>query len=61
MAEDIDGEKVIKSKVSRQDMAKIVGASREMVSRVMKDLQLGGYLEVRGRTIVLRDTILLAE
>ena len=39
MAEDIGGEKVIKSKVSRQDMAKIVGASREMVSRVMKDLE----------------------
>jgi hypothetical protein len=32
-----------------------------MVSRVMKDLQLGGYLEVSGRTIVLRNTILLAE
>jgi hypothetical protein len=27
----------------------------------MKDLQLGGYLEVSGRTIVLRNTILLAE
>jgi len=27
----------------------------------MKDLQLGGYIEVRGRSIVLRDNILLAE
>ena len=26
-------------KVSRQDLAKMVGASREMVSRVMKDLE----------------------
>ncbi len=32
---------------------------REMVSRVMKDLQMGGYIEVRGSTIVLRDTIML--
>jgi CRP/FNR family transcriptional regulator, cyclic AMP receptor protein len=61
MAEDIDGEKVVVNKLSKQDIAKMIGASREMVSRVMKDLQLGGYLEVRGRAVVLRDTILLAE
>jgi CRP/FNR family transcriptional regulator, cyclic AMP receptor protein len=61
MAEDINGEKVVVKKLSKQDIAKMVGASREMVSRVMKDLQLGGYLEPRGRSIVLRETILLAE
>ena len=61
MAEDIDGVKIIRHKVSRQDMAKVVGASREMVSRVMKDLQMGGYIEVRGSNIVLRDTIVLPE
>jgi len=61
MAEDIDGEKVVVKKLSKQDIAKMIGASREMVSRVMKDLQLGGYLEVRGRSIVLHDNILLAE
>ena len=43
------------------EIAKMIGASREMVSRVMKDLQLGGYIEVRGRSIALRDNILLAE
>ncbi len=37
--EDPDGIKIIRHKVSRQDMAKVVGASREMVSRVMKDLE----------------------
>ena len=47
MAEEIDGEKWIKSKVSRQDMAKIVGASREMVSRVMKDLEERGIIETQ--------------
>ena len=45
MAEDVDGEKIIRNKVSRQDMAKIVGASREMVSRVMKDLEERGVIE----------------
>lgn len=61
MAEDVNGEKIIVRKVSKQDIAKMIGASREMVSRVMKDLHRGGYIEVRGRSIVLRDNILLAE
>ena len=39
--------KLIRNKVSRQDMAKIVGASREMVSRVMKDLEDRGFIETR--------------
>ena len=47
MAEDVDGEKIIRGKVSRQDMAKIVGASREMVSRVMKDLEERGIIETQ--------------
>lgn len=45
MAEDIDGQRIIRAKVSRQDMAKIVGASREMVSRVMKDLEDKGVID----------------
>ena len=35
----------------------MIGASREMVSRVMKDLQLRGIIEVRGKAIYLRDNI----
>jgi CRP/FNR family cyclic AMP-dependent transcriptional regulator len=61
MAEDVNGEKVVVKKLSKQDIAKMIGASREMVSRVMKDLELGGYIEVRGRSIALRDNILPAE
>jgi CRP-like cAMP-binding protein len=38
---------VIREKVSRQDLAKMVGASREMVSRVMKDLEDRGLIETR--------------
>ena len=61
MAENVDGEKVVTKRLPKQDIAKMIGASREMVSRVMKDLQLGGYIEMRGSTIVLRDTILLRD
>lgn len=44
---DAQGLVVIKDKVSRQNVAKAVGASREMVSRVMKDLEDKGYIENR--------------
>ncbi|MEY4751395.1 MAG: hypothetical protein RIQ60_3609 [Pseudomonadota bacterium] len=47
MAEDEEGVRVIRSKVSRQDLAKVVGASREMVSRVMKDLEERGLIETQ--------------
>jgi CRP/FNR family cyclic AMP-dependent transcriptional regulator len=42
---DANGVLWIHGKVSRQDVAKMVGASREMVSRVMKDLEEKGFLE----------------
>ena len=44
---DALGDAVIRGKVSRQDLAKMVGASREMVSRVMKDLEDRGFIEIR--------------
>ena len=61
MAENVDGEKIVTKRLPKQDIAKMIGASREMVSRVMKDLQTGGYIEMRGSNIVLRDTIMLPE
>ena len=42
-----EGTKLIRHKVSRQDMAKVVGASREMVSRVMKSLEERGSIQTR--------------
>ncbi len=50
---DADGQAVIRDKVSRQDLAKMVGASREMVSRVMKDLEERGYIETLANNSVL--------
>ena len=44
---DKDGQLVIRDRVSRQDVAKMIGASREMVSRVIKDLEEQGFIEVR--------------
>src|SRR3954468_9926125 len=61
MSENVDGEKVVTKRLPKQDIAKMIGASREMVSRVMKDLQMGGYIEMRVSNIVLRDSIVLPE
>jgi CRP-like cAMP-binding protein len=43
---DAQGQLMIRDKVSRSDLAKMVGASREMVSRVMKDLEERGFVEM---------------
>ncbi len=51
--QDFQGNTVIRDKVSRQDLAKMVGASREMVSRVMKDLEERGFIETRSDSSML--------
>ena len=55
MSESVNGQRVVTKRISKQDIAKMIGASREMVHKVMKDLQVNGYIEVQGSTIVLRD------
>ncbi len=45
MAENVDGQLVVTQRITRQDIAKNIGASREMVSRVMRDLQQQGLIE----------------
>jgi CRP-like cAMP-binding protein len=45
--DDGQGNLKIRDKISRQDLAKMVGASREMVSRVMKDLEERGLVQTQ--------------
>lgn len=53
LAEEDEEGLAIKDKVSHQDLANMVGSSREMVSKLMKDLSSGGYLSTEGRRIRL--------
>lgn len=39
--------------VTRQEIARIVGCSREMVGRVLKDLEDDGLIQAQGKTIVV--------
>lgn len=43
-------------RVSRQELARLVGCSREMAGRVLKKLQADGKLHARGKTVVLYGT-----
>jgi CRP-like cAMP-binding protein len=51
------GPMVIRERVSRQDLAKMIGASREMVSRVMKEFEKTGFIELGedGSTWIRKD------
>ncbi|MBK7327288.1 Transcriptional regulator, Crp/Fnr family [Candidatus Propionivibrio aalborgensis] len=55
LSEKENGIRTIRRKITKQDMAKMVGASREMVSRVMKDLERSGYIRVEAGRIVLNE------
>jgi CRP/FNR family transcriptional regulator, cyclic AMP receptor protein len=57
-SEIVNGERIVKSRLPRQEIAKMIGASREMVSRVMKGLEIDGYIVPmsEGR-LVLREKI----
>jgi CRP/FNR family transcriptional regulator, cyclic AMP receptor protein len=57
-AEWVDGARIVTSRYTKRDIGRVIGASRECVSRVMKDLQTRGYIEAKGDAIVLRERIL---
>ncbi len=48
-----DGRLVVTERLTQQDIADRIGSSREMISRIFKQLTEGGYVAVEGRRIVL--------
>ena len=55
MAEEVDGKWVVPHAPPKQEIARMIGASREMVSRVVKDLQEKGLIRAERRKILLLD------
>jgi len=53
-AQDTDGKLVIPERLTQQDIADRVSASREMVSRILKELTTGGYITSEGGRIVIQ-------
>jgi CRP/FNR family cyclic AMP-dependent transcriptional regulator len=50
----VAAERVIDERLTHQDLANRLGCSREMVSRVMKDLESGGWLRLEGGRLVVK-------
>ena len=48
-----DGKYVLQQRLTHQDLANMVGASREMITRILRDLTVGGYISVENREITL--------
>ena len=53
MAVETDGKLAIPDKLTQQEIAERVGASRDMVSRIFRDLTQGGYISVENRIITI--------
>jgi CRP/FNR family cyclic AMP-dependent transcriptional regulator len=53
MAVEANGKLEIPEKLTQQEIAERVGASRDMVSRIFRDLTAGGYITVESRHITI--------
>jgi CRP/FNR family transcriptional regulator, cyclic AMP receptor protein len=49
-----EDERVLPDRITHQDLADRIGASREMVSRILKDLVAGGYLSIEKKHIAIK-------
>lgn len=54
---DVDSESSVTAKMTHQDIANRVGASREMVSKILKDLTAGGYITTEKKQITILKTL----
>ena len=57
LAREKNGLLIIEQRLTHQDIADMVGASREMVSRIMKDLTTGGYLQTKNKIITIQSKL----
>lgn len=53
LPEAIQVEDGVQLKISRQEIARIVGCSREMAGRILKDMQDMGLIHAQGMTVIL--------
>lgn len=53
LAREEDGRLVVSERLTKQAMGERIGASREMVSRILKDLTTGGYIATEGGRMII--------
>jgi CRP/FNR family cyclic AMP-dependent transcriptional regulator len=49
--------RLITGALTQRDLAALVGASREMISRIFKDLKSGGYISLEGKRVVIHRSL----
>jgi len=57
LAEEDDGQLVIHNRPTQQEIANRIGASREMVARILKDLSTGGYITITGKQLIIKEKL----
>lgn len=48
---------MVTDKLTQQEIADMVGASRAMVSRILKDLKTGGYISIDKKRITIQQKL----
>lgn len=56
-ATEESGQLVVTEKMSQHEIAQRIGSSREMVSRILGDLKVGGYITMDGRKMVIKQNL----
>ena len=57
LAHEENGQLVISEKPTQIELAGRIGASREIVSRILKDLSSGGFIRTEGKSMVIARTL----
>jgi CRP/FNR family cyclic AMP-dependent transcriptional regulator len=52
-----DGKMIVRQKLTMKDIGEMVGASREMISKIMKELSDGGYISVHKQSILIHKSL----
>jgi CRP-like cAMP-binding protein len=59
--EVVDGMVIIRQRPTQQEIASMIGTSRETVSRALSEFQRRGFIELSGRRIALRSSFIVEE
>ena len=59
--EHTDGMVVIRQRPTQQEIASMIGTSRETVSRALSEFQRRGFIELSGKKIVLRSSFIIED
>ena len=57
LSKEVNGIRIVEPKPTQQKLANMIGASREMVSRILKNLKADGYIEISKTSIIIRKAL----